>query len=491
MFCPHCGKSIADIAKFCPYCGANLATNVDSQSKEQNDENTPTNLEYLSNYAPHNSSANVENGITSRLIRIGIVLLGGGLAFVIIWGIISNALQGTKEISEINPLQNNEDLYQASRVIDPTEFDGVFANLDNENELLEIEWADWSLIFSCYTNDEVYFETIILTPYVSDTENGTQSTVSGNKLVISPTNIDADGNGNYLHFNYNIELYYVPAEDSPYNVDTIYMQSEDFKNATYIRIEDAYIPGSDEGYDDEHTNDQTSKVSLFQLKRTAETNTQTYLSIDTLVRNPYSFIDGNIYRFSGEITYIERNLDETRGLLLTKDSSTCLGFYYPGWLEAIVGDEVILWGTVDGLITYINNDGLEIQTANIYADAFRVGRGTIEAVFSEEEWEFIFDDYYTEDATTEIEKNISLTADTINGRPYTVVGCGYNAATLYYNNNQGGESLVLAMETEAIDTGEIERITFIFSYDGTVSVGGTRWYESVLTTYLYTYYRYP
>ena len=33
MFCPHCGKSIADIAKFCPYCGANLK-GLTSSSKE-------------------------------------------------------------------------------------------------------------------------------------------------------------------------------------------------------------------------------------------------------------------------------------------------------------------------------------------------------------------------------------------------------------------------------------------------------------------------
>lgn len=119
-----------------------------------------------------------------------------------------------------------------SREVGATEFMGEFECISDSKELLTIEWYDFMLTFDCVGKSKTYFEGVTVYPYTDD-----MGLEDGNVVRLSTEGSNmyaADG------FSYNIAFTYVPAEDSPYEKDTIYMESGDFKNAIYTRTDDSF-----------------------------------------------------------------------------------------------------------------------------------------------------------------------------------------------------------------------------------------------------------
>lgn len=127
----------------------------------------------------------------------------------------SNASSNGLDSSQNSEPSNIPVTYQD---IEYGDFVGIFNGEDAENDALIIEWIDFTLCISCYgyRMDWYYAEIPAETELV------------GNSITF-------DAQDRYSDSVYKVTLIYIPAADSPYGVDTIYMQSKDLFDMTYTR----------------------------------------------------------------------------------------------------------------------------------------------------------------------------------------------------------------------------------------------------------------
>ncbi len=232
--------------------------------------------------------------------------------------------------------------------------------------------------------------------------------------------------------------------------------------------------------------------SVFAMKVTAEQNTQSYMSISKLIRNPYDYVDGNIYRFTGTVLYIDRDQAVSHGLMQAADS--IIAFYSYGWLDAVEGDTLVLYGRVVGPADYTVDERTS-QTAEIEAVHTVIGSGSTQAEFTDEMWEFILGTWYVDadrDEDTEnrmLEDTVNLTMETINGRPYTILetGVGISNPNLIIDSAKNGSEYLYMKVVEETPSGESATAMVLFDLKSKMTHSAST--ESHKTPYISNYYR--
>lgn len=109
--------------------------------------------------------------------------------------------------------------------------------------------------------------------------------------------------------------------------------------------------------------DYGTESSEFMQKVWAEELTQTNMNIGDLIRDPNIYCDGNMYRFTGYIDSIRR--DEYQSWATLKIENSLIVINYPGWIGAVQGDQLTVYGYVAGIGEYSNSIQGTVQTANI------------------------------------------------------------------------------------------------------------------------------
>lgn len=211
-------------------------------------------------------------------------------------------------------------------------------------------------------------------------------------------------------------------------------------------------------------------ISEFMQKLTAEQNTQSYMSFNQLIRNPNQFNDGRMYRFTGYISSIDRNESSSAATFQVED--TIIVIYYPGWIDALQGDMLTIYGYVNGISQYNSSTQGTVQTAGVDIVYYTIGSGLVDCELTEEQWDFITGDWYSNDSDRYIESTVTITKNTINGRPYTIKRIGIGSSNILFNyaseNLLSGQELYLNYIGEAAN-GETINGTFFFNFDGRMS----------------------
>lgn len=193
----------------------------------------------------------------------------------------SESFTGDNEISNPMPSQNapeqsgppsptgtNDDDYSknipvVTSFVDPSDFVGEYQG-DSDFDSLTIDWSDYMLTINC----GAYRQEIM-----SDVQVDV-SYMSGNQIAfIAYKEISGDP--------FFVTLTYVPKADSPFNVDTIYMDSIDH-SMIYKRTEDSYYFAGTDG---------TDTGFLFP----SDTRYITYSDLDQFTREEVTLIRNEIY----------------------------------------------------------------------------------------------------------------------------------------------------------------------------------------------------
>lgn len=433
--CKKCGTTIEDDAKFCPNCGTPIVKSKSSPKKRSHKLLIALLI----------------------IIGIGIIAIGGS----------NNETDspkgstGTREIDSTND-NNVSDTDKQSNQSNP-----IVSRLSDASDATDYV-GDWEDVISqrCYMS-------------IEDLGNGHYSVDigwSGGASESTYWNMDAQYNSQTRALEYRagtcVEYVYLDEVNYTENIaytdgtgvfyisnNYLYWQDDMENIGENLQFEKPYY----EEFDDYN-------LSEFAQKLIAEQNTQ-YMSVGQLVRNPNQYTDGMMYRFTGYVDGIERSESYSRAVFKVED--TAIMIYYPGWIEAIQGDLLTLYGYVNGIAEYHHSTRGTVQTAGVDVVYYTIGSSSMDCEFSEEQWDFITGDWYSEDGDRYIGDQITITKDTINGRPYTIRNCGINGSDLQTafgldTNRFTGQYLYLNYTGEAAN-GETINGGFNFYFDGRMS----------------------
>lgn len=464
MTCKKCGTTIEGDMKFCPNCGAPLAEKKTSPKKKGH-----------------------------KLLIVLLIVVGLYIVGSVDWGDNETSSQKEKDTVEEemstrsnSDKQSDEPSQIATSAGSNAPNSPVWSEYEIDNQY--VEWAKYlweeeylyaeatdevqqlvhdGLVGEVWTNG-VYSFTFD-DDMVTITQDGIESKHEYRIIAVCGSSLMKDGynvfdtiiniNGEYLYLGRKV-MY---LEDGQPYLMLCGVASDGLTDGIALDTYDNFVENDMEDY--------AVESSEFMQKVWAEELTQTNMNIEKLIRDPNTYCDGSMYRFTGYIDAIRR--DEYVSWATLKVENSLIVINYPGWIEAVQGDQITVYGYVAGIGEYSNSVQGTVQTANIDVFYYTVGACFTYCEFTDEQWDFILGEWHSNDDDKYIESTVTLTKDTINGRPYTIkkLGIGTGDVGLTFGSNanlQCGQYLLLDIEEEAAN-GETIDATWSFYFDGRTS----------------------
>lgn len=368
----------------------------------------------------------------------------------------------------------------------------VEQKLDSEVSISQVAEEDYSAaedalmeLYGLYYLDDPAYEEVYLHFHESsgmsecvscfdlyDYENETYTSIDNIQLIPQPGYIsgafESDSNGNIgtirIDFDedetgYPIQFYFsLHMESGDYDL-------EDGSNIhNFERIPMTYEP---------------NKKAVFLNHLRAESLSQE-LNLEQLIRDPFSYDNGQIYRISGIIDSTNRDENISYGCLWIPCTDIIITFEYPGFLTCLQGDFVVFYGTFcQGVSEYYQN-GILKQTARLWVDEYIIRSQVSRVSFDEVapfEKQFAYGSYYLEDPQIFLEDTVVFTKDSFCGREYTVEYvtrdvCG-NAYTTHEYADEAISFYVQTKNCYGTDT----NYRLQFHYNGNLSIWEKDRYE--------------